>query len=279
MRVQFWGVRGSIPRADARLMRYGGNTACITVETESGELIVLDAGTGYCRLGDALMAREFAYGQGELTLLLSHHHMDHILGFLFPAPAYIPGNRFHVYGPTRSREQLQEIHEGLVSPVFSPLHSLNNMGATFSFHSNQPSFAVGGVQVSAHPLPHGATQSWGYRLEEGGKILVYMTDVGHPKEGFMPDILAFARGADVLIHDAHWSDQDFYPAWGHSTSQEAIDFALAAGAQKLIFFHHHPDRSDDELDLLVAAHRQKLVQQGHSLTLEAAREGQKFTVH
>ncbi|MFQ5611624.1 MAG: MBL fold metallo-hydrolase [Anaerolineae bacterium] len=278
MRIQFWGVRGSIARPEPSLSRYGGNTACVTVETTSGHLIVLDAGTGFCRLGDALMAREFSYGQGELTLLLSHHHLDHILGFLFPAPVYIPGNRFNIYGPTRSRQQLQEIHEGLVSPSYSPLHSLSNMGATFNFHPNRPSFTVDGVQITSHPLPHGDMRSWGYRFDEEGKSLVYMTDVGYPQGVFPAEILAFARDADVLIHDAHWAEHNLQPELGHSTSYEAVDFALAAEIRHLIFFHHHPNRSDDAMDELLSLHRDRLAQQGQALTIEAAREGKKVAL-
>src|SRR5437879_454891 len=134
MDVTFWGVRGSIPAPGPETNRYGGNTSCVAIRTGRGELIILDAGTGIVSLGKQLLAESFGKGQGEATILLSHAHWDHIQGFPFFAPVLVPGNRFQVYGPSRSSGMLDGILEGQMNPHFSPLYTLKNMGASLEIH-------------------------------------------------------------------------------------------------------------------------------------------------
>jgi len=275
MRVRFWGVRGSIASPGPKTLRYGGNTPCVAVESESGHLVVLDAGSGFCPLGDALMEGAFGKGQGKMTLLLSHTHMDHLIGFPFAIPVHIPGNQFTIYGPAASREGLEELHEGLVAPAYSPVYTLENIGAGLEFLSiPEEPFAVGDVQVHAHRFPHGVgVHIWGFKLTSGERAVVYIPDVEYRSGNIPNDAVDFVRGADLLIHDAYFTLADFAPAWGHCRSHHAVMLAEAANVARLVLFHHSPDRSDDEIDAMVADHRDDLYQRGSSLRIDAAYEG------
>jgi phosphoribosyl 1,2-cyclic phosphodiesterase len=275
MRIRFWGVRGSIASPGPKTLRYGGNTPCVAVESESGELIVLDAGSGFCPLGDFLMGGPFGRGEGKMTLLLSHTHMDHLIGFPFAIPVHIPGNQFTIYGPATSRTGLEELHEGLVAPAYSPVYTLDNIGSDLKFHQiPQEPFEVEDVRVEAHRFTHGVgVYSWGFRLTSGGRTLVYIPDVEYRRGDIPDDAVEFVRGANLLIHDAHFTQKDYAPAWGHCRSRHAVMLAEAAGVARLVLFHHAPDRSDDEIDALVADHRDDLYQRNSSLRIDAAYEG------
>jgi len=287
MRARFWGVRGSIASPGPKTLRYGGNTSCVAVESDAGDLIVLDAGSGFCPLGDALMKGAFGKGQGKMTLLLSHTHLDHIIGFPFAPPVHIRGNHFTIYGPAASREGLEELHEGLVAPAYSPVYTLDNIGSTLDFRRipDEP-FVVGGVQITAQRFPHGVgVFSWGFKLTERGRNLVYVPDVEYQyRHGVvsnesaesihsLDEAVAFVRGADLLIHDAYFTLHDYVPGWGHCRTQHAVTLAEAANIKHLILFHHAPDRSDEEIDALIADHRDDLYQRDAPLRLDAAYEG------
>jgi phosphoribosyl 1,2-cyclic phosphodiesterase len=275
MRARFWGVRGSIASPGPKTLRYGGNTSCVAVESEAGDLIVLDAGSGFCPLGDALMHGPFGKGEGRMTLLLSHTHMDHLIGFPFAIPVHIPGNHFAIYGPATSRRGLEELHEGLVAPAYSPVYKLENIGAELEFHhiTSKP-FDVGCVRVQAQRFPHGMSSfSWGLKLTEGQRVLVYIPDVEYRRGDIPDEAVEFVRGVDLLIHDAYFTYEDYIPGWGNSRSHQAVMLAEAARVKRLILFHHSPDRSDADIDALVADHRDALQERGVQLRVDAAYEG------
>jgi phosphoribosyl 1,2-cyclic phosphodiesterase len=275
MRTHFWGVRGTIASPGPKTLRYGGNTSCVAVESDSGDFIVLDAGSGFCPLGDSLMEGPFGRGEGQMTVLLSHTHLDHLIGFPFAVPVHVPGNRFTIYGPATSREGLEELHEGLVAPAYSPVYTLDKIGSDLEFHRiPEKPFSVGSVRAEAHRFPHGVgVFSWGFKLTSGAGSLVYIPDVEY-RQGIIPDdAVAFAQDADLLIHDAHFTLQDYAPMLGHCRSQHAVMLAEAANVARLILFHHSPDRSDDEIDAQVADHRDELFQRGSALRVDAAYEG------
>ena len=130
MQLGFWGVRGSIPAPGPATVRYGGNTACVSLRPAGGGLIILDCGTGARNLGINLMEGAFGKGQGEASILLSHAHWDHIQGFPFFVPLYQPGNKFHIFGGAKSSAMLEGILEGQMAPQYFPVQTLKNMGAT-----------------------------------------------------------------------------------------------------------------------------------------------------
>jgi len=253
MSVRFWGVRGSIASPGKETARYGANTSCVELRC-GDQLIILDAGTGLRLLGQALAA------SGEpvvADLLCSHTHVDHVCGFPFFAPCYAQGNRIRVWaGHAAARGDIRAVFRLMLTPPLFP-DVMDELAATVEFKD----FAAGdtlslgpGIAVRTAALNHpgGAT---GYRIEWNGRALSYITDVEHRSEGPDSGALGLATGADLMIYDANYTDEDYAPhrGWGHSTWQEGVKLAQRAGVQRLVLFHHDPGRSDDMLDTIADA--------------------------
>lgn len=280
MKLQFWGVRGYVPTPGTDYLRYGGNTCCTLLCGAQGELVALDTGTGFCQLGDRLMEREFRQGRGELTLLITHTYWDHILGLPFPGVVHTPGNRLQIYGPDSTRGSLEMTYDGMLSPVYSPVYGLAHIGATHSFQpvSTEP-FRVGGLSVQALPLSsRKRSPIWAYRVAEGGRSLVYITDVRYTDDTIWDQALRFAAGATVIVHSAPYTRDEHVEDYGHSRVEDAIELAVEARAERLYLYHHAPTRTDDQLDAIVAAYRAGLAESGRALALDAAREGLEVEV-
>jgi phosphoribosyl 1,2-cyclic phosphodiesterase len=279
IRLRFWGVRGSIPTPGPGTVRYGGNTSCVTVETPlvpGSPIFILDAGSGIRELGLALMREK----RLPLTahLLLTHTHWDHIQGFPFFVPAFIPGNRVTVYGSAGTDNELVEALEGQMLYRYFPV-SLDKLGAALDFHHvDGGSHQIGDARVTVAPLHHPGT-TVGYRLEIGDYVIAYVTDA-EPQPApadFRPDpeVLRLARDADVLIHDAQYTDAEF-PAkvgWGHSPTSYVVMVAQAARVKHLLLFHHDPTRTDEDIDAIVHTAREQAQRTGTSLRIDAAAEG------
>lgn len=286
MKIRFWGVRGSIPAPGPETIRYGGNTACVSIHTAAGGLLVVDMGTGLMHLGNELMAGPFGTGGGAAAILLSHTHWDHIQGLGFFAPVFIGGNEFTVWGPGGSPTVLEEILEGQMDPNFSPLQSLKNFSATFDVRAapcGAPFEAAPGLLVTALEHPHGTTTAMAFRIEEAGRVFVYASDVGQPEPDAPPaaDLVALARGADVLLHDTTYTpaDQATRRNRGFSTYEDAAACAVAAGAKRLVMFHYDQDYSDEDVDALRDACRAALdARGGAEIELIAAREGDDLAI-
>ncbi len=286
MQVTFWGVRGSVPAPGPETTRYGGNTSCVELRNRAGDLFIVDSGTGVIALGRKLMAGAFGKGAGEAQVFLSHAHWDHIQGFPFFPPIFVPGNHFTVYGPGRSSSMLEGILEGQMNPHFSPLYTMRNLGAAIDVvavdgAAKDPSFECRGLRVSARLNPHGATKALAYRFEEDGRSLVYASDAGYPAGGPSPEVRALYHGADVLIHDCTYSPEDRAERLqrGFSSIAEAARAAVDAQVKQLVMFHYDQDYSDDTVDALGERTRRLLDEQGgQSIELTAAREGLTLTV-
>ena len=280
MRLRFWGVRGSIPAPGPETNRYGGNTSCVSVQTASGGLIIIDMGTGLMHLGNALMAGAFGQGTGRATILLSHTHWDHIQGLGFFPPVFVKGNRFTVWGPGQSPRVLEEILEGQMDPNFSPLQSLKNFSAAFDVCAVVcgRAFEAEGVTITAREHAHGATTALAFRLEEAGRTFVYASDVGYPEAGVPNDAIQLYRNADVLLHDSTYrpADQATRRNRGFSSYEDACTAAIAAHAKKLVTFHYDQDYNDDDVDAIVAACRNVLAP--HAIEVVPGREGDELTV-
>jgi phosphoribosyl 1,2-cyclic phosphodiesterase len=283
MEVTFWGVRGSIPAPGPETNRYGGNTSCVAVRSASGHLIIVDMGTGVVGLGRSLLGTDFGKGKGAATVLLSHAHWDHIQGFPFFPPIFIPGNKFQIYGQARSSSMLEGILEGQMNPHFSPLYTLKNLGASIEILAvpSSASFEVDGVSVRGMANPHGSTTSLAFRLEERGRALVYASDAGYPPGGPTEQMIELYRGADVLIHDCTYTpeDRERRLTRGFSSYVDAADAAARAQARHLVMFHYDQDYSDDMVDQCYARCRTELDTRGaRDCELTAAHEGLKLEV-
>jgi phosphoribosyl 1,2-cyclic phosphodiesterase len=283
MKVRFWGVRGAIPAPGPETNRYGGNTSCVSVTGAGGQLVILDMGTGAMNLGAHLMTDGMGRGQGRASILLSHSHWDHIQGFPFFPPVFVPGNQLSIYGHAHSSDMLEGILEGQMNPHFSPICTLKNLGAAVGFTAVSPGevYDVDGLRVAAHPNPHGHTSALAFRVEEAGSVLVYASDAGYPPTGPAPEVLQLYRRADLLIHDATYTPADRATRLerGNSSYADAAAVAVAAEARHLVLFHYDQDYTDEAVDSVVSACRAELDRLGGKrIKLTAAAEGMELTV-
>jgi len=299
MKLRFWGVRGSIPTPGQSTVRYGGNTPCTEIRLDNDELIILDAGSGIRKLGDQLMST----GQSvHATVLVTHPHWDHIQGFPFFKPAFVSGNSLVIVGTERREKKLSEIISDQMNSIYFPVQ-LNELKATLTFKpiGEEEDLAVYGAKARTIYVNHpGFTV--GYRIEYAGKTLVYISDnepydrgaagsmehfekvVKEKFEGTAGDpnkrIFDFCHGADLLIHDATYTPEEYVDrvGWGHSHYLFALRVAAEAEVGKLCLFHHDPFHSDDEVDKIVKACRREIKQMGYTFECFAAEESLELAV-
>jgi phosphoribosyl 1,2-cyclic phosphodiesterase len=251
MRITFWGVRGSIPSPGPDTVGVGGNTSCVEVRAGKA-FLVFDGGTGLRLLGKR------ALGEMPFTahIFFSHVHWDHIQGFPFFDPAFVPGNVIHLYGGNNVSRTLEETLAGQMDHPSFPVH-LTDMGATMHFHGidgrNPVEVDAGDgtkALISAAPGNH-PNGVWAYRVDHGGHSVVYATDTEHYAV-VDPKLAKLAKGADVLIYDSQYFPEEYSGTgggmpklgWGHSTYEEAVKLAQAAGVKKLVLYHHDPTQND-----------------------------------
>lgn len=248
--VHFWGVRGSIACPGAETVRYGGNTPCVEMRV-GGKRLIFDGGTGLRVLGQSLLSQMPV----EAYMFFTHSHWDHIQGFPFFVPAFIKGNRFHIYGAVAPNGATieQRLNDQMLHPNF-PV-PLQIMGAQLEFNDIGVGETVqlGDVTIENALLNHPG-EAVGYRISSQGCAAAYITDTEHFPDRLDENVLWLARNADVMIYDATYTDQEYYSeksskvGWGHSTWQEAVKVARAANVKKLVIFHHDPLHNDDFLD-------------------------------
>jgi len=261
VRVRFWGCRGSFAMSGPEFLRYGGNTTAVEVQNRAGRRVLIDLGTGCTVLGKELMAGEFGQGKGELPVLLSHTHLDHIQGLPFFTPFFIKGNQINILGHQPPNIPLQRVFQTQLNPHYSPLYGLENLAAGVSIRGLEPgsSLPVEGFEVSAILVPHGTMQTLAFRIQADGAVVVFLSDVEYPDDDPPREVLELARCADLLIHDSMFSDEEYEArkGWGHSSVSCAIKVAERAGAGSVALFHHSPDATDDVIDGMVARAQQK----------------------
>ena len=247
--VKFWGVRGSIPCPGPDTAIYGGNTPCVEIRCGSNVLI-FDAGTGIRPLGNILAADNVR----DVDLFLTHTHLDHINGFPMFNFLFDDKNHLKIWAGRREVwSSIKDIFEKFMAPPIWPL-SIENLGAEIIFSdfeigqefSPKPGIIIRTVNLNH---PQGAV---GYRVDFSGKSICYVTDTEHAKDCRDQNILKLIAGADIVIYDASFTDEEYpnFVGWGHSTWQEGVRLCTDAGAQRLAVFHHLPGRSDDELAII-----------------------------
>ncbi len=285
MKLRFWGVRGSIPSPGPNTQKYGGNTACIELRVgKKNRIVIIDAGSGIRNLGDALMADDLPEGPIVADIFLSHTHWDHIMGYPFFTPIYIPGSKLRVHGPVSFEDDpLEEVVGGQMKYRYFPVN-LGELASEIEYIrlKEDPNIDLGdGLHLSTKLLNHPIT-ALGYRFEYDGKVVCTCYDMEPFRNLFITDpddpgydeamavegeevadeqnlaVEQFYSGADLLVHDAQYTDAEYGEriGWGHSTMEQAIAAAARAGVKKLALFHHDPDRSDAELDELAKVYCQ-----------------------
>jgi len=260
-------------------MRYGGNTSSVEVCGSGGGLLALDAGTGLRRLGT-----EIDPNVERVDILLTHLHMDHIQGLGFFAPLFRRAGEVHVWGPPSTTMDLRSRLARYLSPPLFPVR-IRDLAARVTFHDvPQEPFSIGAFTVTASPVLHpGPTV--GYRIEEAGAVVTYLPD-HEPALGGEPFVHEWtsgydlALGADLLLHDAQYSGEERAGkvGWGHSSADEAVDFAAAAHARRLVLFHHDPAHDDDTLDRLTATAVERASRLGGATEVTGGREGEEYEV-
>lgn len=248
--MTLWGTRGSLPAPGPDTTRYGGNTSCVTVRNDDGGLLILDAGTGIRRVSPLVRDDD-----SDIHILLTHLHMDHIQGLGFFAPLFRSGRRVRIWGPPSTSRSLRRRLGRYLSPPLFPVR-LNEVESIVSCHDvADMTFEIGDFRITGNLVCH-PDPTLGYRIACGGKTVTYLPDhepqLGLrtlPRDEWLSGF-GLAEGADLLIHDAQYTAQEYASrvGWGHCTTEHAVAFADRVGAGRLLLFHHDPSHADDTLE-------------------------------
>jgi phosphoribosyl 1,2-cyclic phosphodiesterase len=282
MKLKFWGTRGSIAAPGKETTTYGGNTCCLEINLESGKKIIVDSGTGIRPLGDHLVA------QGDpvdIHLLMTHIHWDHIQGFPFFDPAFKPETTIAVCGFPAAMKGLRAIFDNNLGDGFFPIR-FDELSARIIHHETLGKgggLTLENCDIDAIPLNH-PQGAFGFRFQEDRKKLVFITDnelTQTARPGFRPeDYVRFCMDADILIHDAQFTNEeiDRHRGWGHSDCASTLDLAVKAHVKRLILFHHNPSRTDKEVQKIEARCNEMVRSRQVSMAVEAAREGSELVL-
>lgn len=282
MKVKIWGCRGSIPAPGPATLRYGGNSTCLEVRTAAGQILVIDAGSGLRNLGKELSREK---ERVQVRFFFTHSHWDHLVGFPFFEPAYSSRSFITFCGGPHTQDSIRRYLTHQMEPPYFPV-DFNLLRARFDFRCERPDMAPGncrldGMEVSPVPLSH-PNGGYGYKFIEQGKTFVFLTDneLGFQHKGGLSreEYVALCREADLVLHDAQFTDDEYQQrrGWGHSTFRQATDLAIAAEVKRLGLFHHDPDRTDDELDHQVEFCRELIRLSGSEVGCFAAAEGMEI---
>jgi len=312
MRVKFWGTRGSLPVSlTADMVRqklikafnaaigislltpeaiedfvcrqlpfqtvgtFGGQSSCVQIETESSDFVLLDLGSGARPFGHSAM--KTSGGKGRYHIFLSHPHWDHIMGFPFFIPAYVPGNRITIYG---GHDSLREVFSAQQRAPFFPV-DFSVLGAEIDFVRLEPGqcYDIAGMTVSMMKQVHGG-DSYGYRFAKDGKIFVYATDAEHKMEDAdqLQEVIRFFQDADAVVFDAMYSLADAMSVredWGHSSNMVGVELCQSARAKRICLFHHEPTFDDDKLMDIQreTKHLEEIIRDGWPLEIISTYDG------
>lgn len=266
MLIRCWGARGSIPVSGKEYLKYGGDTTCIEIRTKDDDIIIIDAGTGIRRLGYQLIKEErYSY-----DMIFTHAHWDHLTGFPFFRPMYLEQTNMRMQGCPYAQKFVETMLSRVMSPPNFPV-PLSEVRARIHYEPACPErFEIGSVKVIPIRLshPNGGT---GYKFIEDGRSFVFLTDneldYTHPNGLPFEAYLKFSAGADLLIHDAEYNEEDYKETvqWGHSLYTTALDLAVKAGVKQFGLFHLNQERSDAGVDRMVDRCRQIIADKGSDL--------------
>ncbi|HUN66210.1 MAG TPA: MBL fold metallo-hydrolase [Bacteroidota bacterium] len=296
MRLVFWGTRGSISTPGKQTVRYGGNTPCVELRLSNQQLIILDAGTGLRNLGEKLLEGGKSL---KASILVSHPHWDHIQGFPFFKPAFISGNEFTIIGGETDRVSLQKMISDQMNKIYFPVQ-LNELKATLKFRKvGEEEFSLGDARIQTLYVNH-PTFAIGYRITHRGKTVVYISD-NEPFDRRVAQSLRnvdkqivdlylrstddpnkrvydFVRNADVLIHDATYTPEEYVDrvGWGHSHYLFTLNVAAQGKVKQLVLFHHDPSHNDEKIDDILKKCRNEIRTRRYPFECIAAIEGMEI---
>ena len=277
--VDFWGVRGSVPSPGPTTTRYGGNTSCVSI-TADDKILILDAGTGIRNLGSAIISKPDL----EIFVIVTHSHWDHIQGFPFFTPIYQPNRPVHMF-PTLHKKNvvlasLIDQMDGAHFPI-----TPDQVPSNFNFVTENPLEFLGsnGFHLEMVPMNHPG-KAFGYKITIDDKIICYFTDneIDPPYEKSIElnELTNQCRNADILIHDAQYTEDDMplKHGWGHSLISQVTELGKSAEVKNLVYYHHDPERTDDLLDKELEKAVKTLKENGSSVQPYFAYEGLKLTL-
>ena len=277
--VDFWGVRGSVPSPGPTTTRYGGNTSCVSI-TADDKILILDAGTGIRNLGSTIISKPDL----EIFVIVTHSHWDHIQGFPFFTPIYQPNRPVHMF-PTLHKKNvvlasLIDQMDGAHFPI-----TPDQVPSNFNFVTENPLEFLGsnGFHLEMVPMNHPG-KAFGYKITIDDKIICYFTDneIDPPYEKSIElnELTNQCRNADILIHDAQYTEDDMplKHGWGHSLISQVTELGKSAEVKNLVYYHHDPERTDDFLDKELEKAAKTLKENGSSVQPYFAYEGLKLTL-
>ncbi|HEX3019466.1 MAG TPA: MBL fold metallo-hydrolase [Chitinispirillaceae bacterium] len=278
MLIRCWGSRGQIPVSGAEFTRYGGDTTCMEVRSENGDIIVIDAGSGIRSLGTVLLKEK----KQKISLLFTHLHIDHIIGLPFFSPLYNSDSVIKIFGCSFDEKSFRDSLNGMMRPPYFPV-DLKGIPAKMSYSEvGSRSFRIGSIKVTPALLNH-PNGGLGYRFEENGASFVFLTDneLSEDLPGSRPFSFyaKFCQDADLLVHDAEFKPQEYtrHKSWGHSNYCDAIKLGLLANAKRLGLFHINNQRKDKQVDTLVKSARNLVKNQGK--TMDCFAVSSRFSIH
>jgi phosphoribosyl 1,2-cyclic phosphodiesterase len=281
MKIKVWGCRGTLPTPGPHTNDHGGNTTCLEIRNENNDLTIVDAGSGLRLLGKELVKEE---GLKSMCLILTHSHWDHLMGFPFFLPAYFSKYTIHVCGVVSAKDYMkQSLARQLEAPYF-PVN-FEDLKANFDFSCSRPGCSKC-INIKIEPIalshPNGG---FGYKFtNKAGKVFVFLTDneLGYRHETGLTfeEYVEFCKDADLLFHDAQYTDKEYEKtkAWGHSTYNQALQLAIDANVKQFGIFHHDPDRTDQQLDQIVTDLKKQIERQGTNLEVFAVKDFQEFNL-
>lgn len=285
MQVTFWGTRGSIASPGPDTLKFGGNTSCVELRA-ANEIIIFDSGTGIRALGNNLLAKQPP--DLKVNLFISHVHWDHIQGFPFFGPLFIPGSEITVFGPQEQHQRLSTTMAGQMQYRYFPV-DIEQLSAKLEYHElGEERVNLGPILIRSLYLNH-TTLSMAYRVELGSHSVVYATDTEsyaqQPRAWADPErrtffhrrdeeLAEFFRGADLLILDSQYTAYEYAGkvGWGHGTFDYAVDLAISAGVETLAMYHHDPNRTDAQLRAEIARFQERAEADGSTLKVIGAEE-------
>ena len=279
MIIKVWGSRGSIPVSGREYLKFGGDTTCVEIRTKSDDIIVVDAGTGIRRLGIYLADQNTR----DINLIFTHAHWDHLMGFPFFKPLFFSRFNIHMHRCPYQGNFVEDILSKVMAPPHFPVR-YKDVKAQMIYPDACPlDFDIGSVTVVPIALSHPNGGS-GYKFIEEGKSFVFLTDneLGyvHPGGLAFEDYLEFSSHADLLIHDAEYTPEEYkkFVDWGHSVYTDALELAIEAGVKKLGLFHLNQERTDAQMDDIVRDCRQRIANRGSELECVGVAGDMEFEV-
>lgn len=257
LNLEFWGVRGTCPVSGNNGSMYGGHTPCSSLETPDGNVLILDAGTGIKRLGDKLQ-RERGEKPLNLYLLLTHFHLDHIMGLPFFMPLFSPEVTLFVYADCPPEETEKNL-SGLMAGRYFPVSFEETQSKKIFKQVHKNGIEIGGSLISCSPLNH-PQGSVAYKIHAENAAVVFATDTEQPPQGIDKNLADFAGGADVFVCDAMFTPEEYESGrrgWGHSTWLEGTKLAKKTGVRKLYLSHFNPDHNDNQIDQMITLAREQ----------------------